>query len=74
MGDTDSIYPLYEGRLGGFPEAAISEGPQEPPCRVAIYMVGAAPASNQPAMPASNGASGSGKMPAQAMADLMVEM
>ncbi|KAI5018734.1 hypothetical protein ZWY2020_043622 [Hordeum vulgare] len=31
IGDTDSICPLYEGKLGGFPEAAISEGPEEPP-------------------------------------------
>lgn len=67
IGDTDSIYPLYEGRLGGFLEAAISEGPHEPPRQVSFYMAGATAAQDQRNAATANGASGSRKTPAQAM-------
>ncbi|KAI5005723.1 hypothetical protein ZWY2020_032966 [Hordeum vulgare] len=43
IGDTDSIYPLHEGQLGGLPEAVISEDVEGPHHQVAIYMAGAAP-------------------------------
>ncbi|KAI4990536.1 hypothetical protein ZWY2020_038899 [Hordeum vulgare] len=74
MGDMDSICPLYEGRLGGLPEPVILEGPQEPHRQVTIYMAGEAVTQDQPGAVAANKASGSGKTPTQAMADLMVEM
>ncbi|KAI4977609.1 hypothetical protein ZWY2020_005705 [Hordeum vulgare] len=72
ISDTDSIYPLLEGQLGGFPEAVISEDVEGPHRQVTIYMAGAAPP--QPNAAGNNEASGSGKTPAQAMADLVAEI
>ena len=72
MGDTDSIYPLHEGQLGGLPEAVISEDVEGPHRQVAIYMAEAA--LPQPNAASNNEASGLGKTPAQAMADLVAEM
>ena len=54
------------------PEAAISEDFQEPNRQVTIYMTGAAAA--QPTAAGNNGASGSGKTPAQAVAGRVAEM
>ncbi|KAI4987786.1 hypothetical protein ZWY2020_028544 [Hordeum vulgare] len=71
MGDTDSIYALREGQLGGLPEAAVSEEARGPHRQVTIYMAGAAP--HQPNPAGNNEIAGSSKTPAQAIADLVVE-
>ena len=39
-GETESLYQLQDGRIGGYSDGDSISGPFEPPNRVAIFMVG----------------------------------
>ena len=78
-GDTDSLYQLQDGRLGGYSDGDSIPDPYEPPNRVAIFMAGTQPAHHSSTVVAmisrsvaatAAGAGGPVRPPAQVLSDL----
>ena len=65
-GETDSLYQLRDGRLGGCSDGDSIPDPFEPPSRVGIFMAGTQPVQNSAA-----GAGGPERPPAQVLTDLL---
>jgi hypothetical protein len=79
-GETESIYQLQDGGLGGYSDGDSIPDPYEPPSRAAIFMDGTQPmlkSSTVVAMTsgstaaATAGASGSARPPAQVLSELL---
>ena len=79
-GETNSVYQLQDGRLGGCFDGDSIPNPHEPPNRVAIFMAGTQPVLGSTAAAAitssaaaatAAGAAGSARPPAQVLTDLL---
>ena len=79
-GETNSMYHLQDGRLGGCSAGYSFLVPREPPYKVAIFMAGTQPTlgpTTAAAMTSSStaaataGASGSARPPAQVLTELL---
>jgi hypothetical protein len=74
VGETGSILPLYDGRLGGYSDDEPAQDSFNMPTRAAVYMAGSAPALNSTVADAVTGTrtsvAGSAVPPAQALAEL----
>ena len=76
-GETDSLYQLQDGGLGGCSDGSSIPDPFEPPSRVGIFMAGTQPGQNSTvaaAITSGSGAAGAGgpvRPPAQVLIDLM---
>ena len=75
-GETESLYQLQDGRIGGCSDGDSILDPFDPPNRVAIFMAGTQPAlhsSTAAAMISGSAAAGAGgpvRPPAQVLSDL----
>ena len=75
-GETESLYQLQDGRIGGYSDGDSILGPFEPPNRVAIFMAGTQPtvqSSSTAAMISGSaaGAGGPARRLAQVLSDLL---
>jgi hypothetical protein len=79
-GETESIYQLQDGGLGGYSDGGSILDPYEPPSRAAIFMAGTQPMMNSSTAAAMTSdsttaataeASGSARPPAQALSELL---
>ena len=76
MGETDSLYQLQDGGLGGCSDGSSIPDSFEPPSRVGIFMAGTQPGQNSTAVAAitsgsaAAGAGGPVRPPAQVLIDL----
>src|SRR5215216_4633711 len=82
-GETNSMYQVQDGRLGGCSDGNNIPDPYEPPNRVAIFMASTKPAlgsTTAAAMTSSSmtaataGANGSARPPAQVLTELLVAL
>ena len=79
-GETDLLYQLQDGGLGGCSDGSSIPDPFEPPSRVGIFMDGTQPGQNSTAAAAitsgsaAAGAGGPVRPPTQVLMDLMVKM
>ena len=77
MGETDSLYQLQDGRLGGCSDGSSIPDLLEPPSRVGIFMAGTQAGQNSTAAAAITsrsaeaGTGGPARPPAQVLMDLM---
>ena len=75
-GETDSLYQLQDGGLGGRSGGSSIPDPFEPPSRVGIFMAGTQPGQNSTAAaPVTSGSAAAGvggpvRPPAQVLIDL----
>jgi hypothetical protein len=60
VGETGSILPLYDGRLGGYSDDEPAQDSFNTPTRAAVYMAGSAPALNSTVAGAVTGTGTSG--------------
>ncbi|KAE8812296.1 hypothetical protein D1007_10646 [Hordeum vulgare] len=83
VGDTESICPLFDRRLGGYPDDETTQESIELPRQAVIYMAGTTTALDFATDGVANGSGasapapnrvGSSKTRAQAMTDLVAEM
>ena len=78
--ETDSLYQLQDGMLGGCSDGSSIPDPFEPPSRVGIFMAGTQPGQNSTTAAAITsgsgdaGAGGPARPPAQVLMDLMDKM
>ena len=79
-GETESLYQLQDGRLGGCSDGDSIPDPCEPPIRVAIFMAGTQPVQHSSTAAelfsgsgatAAAGVGGPERPPAQALTDLL---
>ena len=76
MGETDSLYQLQDGGLGGYSDGSSIPDPFEPPNRVGIFMAGTQPGQNSTATAAITSGSAAARAgglvrpPAQVLIDL----
>src|SRR3954468_15557805 len=79
-GETESLYRLQDGRLGGCSDGDSIPDPYEPPNRVAIFMAGTQPIQHSPiaaalisrsASATAAGEGGPACSPAQVLSDLL---
>ena len=79
-GETNSLYQLQDGGLGGCSDGSSIPDPFEAPSRVGIFMVGTQPVQNSTTAAvitsgsAAAGAGGPARPPAQVLMDLMDKM
>ena len=51
--ETDSLYQLQDGMLGGYSDGSSIPGPFEPPNRAGVFMAGTQPGQNSTAVAAT---------------------